>query len=96
MGRGAGNIIYQSLGGPVEKYGPGGPSLGLKEDILFLEIVYFCIFGGHGNKTNKTGARSARARTRGQNPLVSPGLNNEPSKPHTHLSGQNLFDKIQF
>jgi hypothetical protein len=26
--------------------GPGGPSLGLKEDILFLEIVYFCIFGG--------------------------------------------------
>jgi hypothetical protein len=62
--------------------GPGGPSLGLKEDILFLEIVYFVFLGSseaargaqrpvwHVNKTNKTGARSARARTRGQNPLV--------------------------
>jgi hypothetical protein len=60
------------------------PSLGLKEDILFLE--YFVIFGGcseaamgglgaqrpvrRGNAPKKTGARSARARTRGQNPLV--------------------------
>jgi hypothetical protein len=26
---------------------------------------------GHGNELKKTGARSARARTRGQNPLVS-------------------------
>ncbi len=56
MGRGAGNIIYESLGGPVEKYGPGGPSLGLKEDILSLEIVYFCIFGG---AAKLRGARSA-------------------------------------
>jgi hypothetical protein len=59
--------------------------LGLKEDILFLEIVYF-LFGessaatmaggakrpvGRGNEPKETGARSARARTRGQNPLVS-------------------------
>ncbi len=36
--------------------GPGGPSLGLKEDILFLEIVYFCIFGG---AAKLRGARSA-------------------------------------
>ena len=27
-------------------YAPGGPSLGLNEDILFLEIVNFYIFGG--------------------------------------------------
>jgi hypothetical protein len=66
-------------------YAPGDPSLGLKEDILFLEIVNFYIFEGaaklrwvggaqrpvgHVNEPNKTGARSARARTRGQNPLV--------------------------
>ncbi len=60
--------------------------MGLKEYILFLEIVYSFILGGaaklrwsgggakrpdgHGNKPKKTGARSARARTRGQNPLV--------------------------
>jgi hypothetical protein len=52
---------------------------------LFLEIVYFFILGGaaklqwaggakrpvgRGNEPKKTGARSARARTRGQNPLV--------------------------
>jgi hypothetical protein len=53
---------------------------------LFLEIVDFFIFGGaakqqrwaggaqrpvgRGNEPKKTGARSARARTRGQNPLV--------------------------
>jgi hypothetical protein len=41
VGRRTGNIIYKSLGGPVEKNAPGGPSLGLKEDILFLEIAYF-------------------------------------------------------
>jgi hypothetical protein len=60
--------------------------LGLKESILFLEIVYSFILGGaaklrwagwgakrpdgHGNEPKKTGAGSARARTRGQNPLV--------------------------
>jgi hypothetical protein len=60
--------------------------LGLKEYILFLEIVYSFILGGaaklpwagggakrpdgHGNEPEKTGARSARARMRGQNPLV--------------------------
>jgi hypothetical protein len=61
-------------------YAPSDPSLGLKEDILFLEIVNFYIFGGAAklrwagcaqrpvgsvNDPNKTGARSARARTRG-------------------------------
>jgi hypothetical protein len=66
-------------------YSPGDPSLGLKEDILFLEMVNFYIFEGaaklrwvggaqrpfwHFNKPKKTGAHSARARTRGQNPLV--------------------------
>jgi hypothetical protein len=58
-------------------------SLGLKEDILFLEIVYFFNFAGsseaamgaqrpvgRGSEPKKTGAPSARARTRGQNPLV--------------------------
>ena len=60
--------------------------MGLKEDILFLEIVYFSFWGeqrsfdgregaqrpvGRGNEPKKTGARSARARTRGQNPLVN-------------------------
>ncbi len=64
---------------------PGDPSLGLKEDILFLETVNFYIFEGAaklrwvggaqrpvwgGNEHKKTGARSARAHTRGQNPLV--------------------------
>ncbi len=64
---------------------PVGPSLGLKEVVLFLERVYFLILGGaaklrweggaqrpvrHGNEPKKTGARSARARTRGQKPLV--------------------------
>jgi len=59
--------------------------LGLKEDILFLETVNFYIFEGAaklrwvggaqrpvwgGNEHKKTGARSARAQTRGQNPLV--------------------------
>jgi hypothetical protein len=58
--------------------------LGLKEDLLFLKIVYFLFSGsseaamGGGraapgssiNELKKTGARSARARMRGQNPLV--------------------------
>jgi hypothetical protein len=59
--------------------------LGLEGDILFLEIVFF-VWGeqrscdgwrgaqrpvGRGKEPKKTGARSARARTRGQNPLVN-------------------------
>ncbi len=65
-------------------YAPSGPSLGLKEDILFLEIVDFYFKGsiamggggtrqrpvGRRSESKKTGARSTRARTRGQNPLV--------------------------
>ncbi len=75
MRRGAGNIIFQSL---------GGPNSGQKGSILFLD--YF--FGGgdaaklrwregaqrpvwRNNEPKKTGARSARARTRGHNPLVN-------------------------
>ncbi len=60
--------------------------MGLKEDLLFLEIVIFYLGGaaklrwaGGGaqrpglcvNELKKTGARSARARMRGQNPLVN-------------------------
>ncbi len=60
--------------------------MGLKEDLLFLEIVYFLFWGsseaamgGGGGaqrpglcvkEFKKKGARSARARTRGQNLLV--------------------------
>jgi hypothetical protein len=59
--------------------------LGLNEDIFFLKIVYFYIFGKaakprwmggaqrpvwRANEFKKTDVRSARARTRGQNPLV--------------------------
>jgi hypothetical protein len=58
------------------------PNSGLKESILFLEIFVLFIFGPklreagarsalfwRVNVPKKTGARSARARTRGQNPL---------------------------
>ncbi len=70
---------------PWKNVCPRRPEFGLKEDILFLEIVYFLFGGeaklrwagggaqrpvGRGNELKKTGARSARARTRGQNPLV--------------------------
>ncbi len=39
-------------------YAPGDPSLGLKEDILFLEIVNFYIFGGAA-KLRWAGGRAA-------------------------------------
>ncbi|MFN9909589.1 MAG: hypothetical protein ACK56F_26310 [bacterium] len=51
----------------MERYtplAPGGPSLGLKEDILFLEIAYFYIFGGAaklrwaGGGAQRTGAHA--------------------------------------
>ena len=59
--------------------------MGLKGSIFLLEIVYFCKFLGEQRSCDgrgrtapvwrvyepkKTGARSARARMRGQNPLV--------------------------
>ncbi len=59
--------------------------MGLKEDILFLEMVLSLLGGGaaelrwaggaqrpvgRGKEPKNTGARSARVRTRGQNPLV--------------------------
>ncbi len=78
MGRRAGNITFQSLGGS------------LKGIILLLGIVRNNFWGinkkqrscdgrrggaqrpvWRGNEPKKTGARSARARTRGQNPLVN-------------------------
>jgi hypothetical protein len=39
-------------------YAPGDPSLGLKEDILLLEIVNFYIFGGAA-KLRWAGGRAA-------------------------------------
>ncbi len=66
-------------------YVPGGPSSGLKESILFLEIVnFFCFWGAaklrlaggaqrlvwRVNELKKTAMHSARARTSGQTPLV--------------------------
>ena len=65
-GEGQGILYIKASVVQWKNMGPGGPSLGLKEDILFLEIFIF----GRVNDPNKTGARSARARTRGQNPLV--------------------------
>jgi hypothetical protein len=64
---------------------PWQPEFGPEGRHLFLEIVYIFYFGGSseaaikggaqrpvwsGNESKKTGARSARARTRGKNPLV--------------------------
>ncbi len=74
--RGGEYFISKPRWSSVKIYAPGGPSSGQKGNILFLEIVYFYIFweqrscDGSGNESKKTGARSARARTRGQNPLV--------------------------
>jgi hypothetical protein len=76
-------------------YAPGGPSSGLKGGILFLGIVDFFYFwvssqaamGGAQrpvvciNELKKTGASSARARTRGQNPLVYYSLLEITSRP---------------
>jgi hypothetical protein len=73
-------------------YAPGGPSLGLKGCIWFLEIVYFFKFLGEQRSCDgrgraapvwrvyelkRTGARSAQARTRGQNPLVTSDLSSQ-------------------
>ncbi len=40
-------------------YAPGGPSLGLKEDVLFLEIGLFLYFWGNSEAAMGGGARSA-------------------------------------
>ena len=78
------NIIFQSLGGPMERYTPLTARVrARREAFCFWTIFYFggCSDaamgrGGEqrpvwgGNELKKTGARSARARTRGQNPLV--------------------------
>ncbi len=79
MGRGAGNVIFRSLGGPVEIYTPLTARV-QPDGKHFVSGLFFyfggcseAAMGGGGrgvNKPKKTGARSARARTRGQNPLV--------------------------
>ncbi len=54
------NVAHQCAAQPSGKiYAPGGPSLGLKGSILFMEIVYFFIFGGAA-KLRWGRARSAR------------------------------------
>ena len=55
-GEGQGILYIKASVVQWKNMGPGGPSLGLKEDFLFLEIVYFCIFGG---AAKLRGARSA-------------------------------------
>jgi hypothetical protein len=80
----AGNIIYHSLGGPVEKYMPLARRLEFRPEgkHLFLEIFFWgggaakLRWGGaerpfwRVNEPKKTRGHSARAGTRGQNPLV--------------------------
>jgi hypothetical protein len=89
VGRGAGNVIFKSLGGPLERYSTlCGPSSDLKESFVFRNSKFIFLANEYeaaklrwaegaqrpvwrGNELKKKGARSARARTRGQNPLVS-------------------------
>ncbi len=83
-GAGARDLIFHCLCGPVDQaLDVGSPSS--------IDLVYFwgsnnkqrsCDGRGGaqrpvscGNELKKTGARSARARTRGQNPLVINNLN---------------------
>ncbi len=67
----------------MERYTPLAPELGSEGKHFVSENSLFFIFGGAAklrggraaaiwgfNEPKKTGARSARARTRGQNPLV--------------------------
>ncbi len=77
-GAGAGDLIFHSLCGKKKALDVGGPSS--------IDFIYFwgsnkkqrSCDGGEGaqrpdwggNELKKTGARSARARTRGQNQLV--------------------------
>ncbi len=84
-GEGRGILFFEASVVPWKdiRYAPGGPSTGQKGSILFLDYSFIwgmqrsCDgWGGakrpvwRGNEPKKTGARSARARTRGQNPLV--------------------------
>jgi hypothetical protein len=84
-GVGRGILYSKSRWSSGEIYAPGGPSSGQKRSILFLDYSFYfaecseAAMGGggaqrpvwHVNEPKKTGARSARARTRGQNPLVT-------------------------
>jgi hypothetical protein len=57
----------------VEKYTPLAAEFGPEGKHFVSVNIRFFIFVGaakRGNEPKKTGARSARARTRGQNPLV--------------------------
>jgi len=88
--------------------------LGLKGSILFLEIAFF--WGGGPQRScdgvgrsapfwrfgepKKTGARSARARTRGQNPLVRNKMRPEKEKKerencdHEQRSKKNTMSRL--
>ncbi len=84
-GEGRGILYFEASVVQWKDIRPGGPSTGQKGSILFLDYFYFILgdaaklrWAGGGaqrpvsrvNEPKKTGARSARARTRGQNPLV--------------------------
>ncbi len=83
MGRGAGNIIFESSVVQWKdkrrwrpQYGPEGKHFVSGLFFYFGECSEAAMGGGaqrpvwHGNAPKKTGACSARARTRGKNPLV--------------------------
>ncbi len=71
--------MQRSLGGPVERYTPLAALVRPEGSILFLDYFFYfggcseAAMGGGGaqrpvwlvNEPKKTGARSARARTRG-------------------------------
>jgi hypothetical protein len=59
MGRGAGYYISNPRWSSGKICAPGNPSLGLKRNILFLEIVYF-FEGGSSEAAMGGWARSAR------------------------------------
>ncbi len=61
MGRGAGNIIYQSLFGPVERYTPLAARVRAWRTILFLEIsrVFSVYFVGRISIAAMGGPRSS-------------------------------------
>ena len=87
-GEGRGVLNFEASVVQWKDIRPGGPSTGQKGSILFLDYFSILgdaaklrWTGGRGaqrpvwggNELKKTGARSARARTRGQNPLVYTG-----------------------
>ncbi len=97
---------------PVER-APGGPSLGPEgkhfvsgNSLFFLGGSSEAAMGGgaqrpvgRGNEPKKTGAHSARARTRGQNPLVIhniPGICSTLRRLFAHFSVRNFHANFTF